>query len=168
MNIFVLDRDPTTAAQMLCDKHVVKMVLESAQMLSTVAHQKGLEAPYRMTHRNHPCTVWAGSSEGNWLWLVEHALAMCAEYTHRYGRTHKSQAVIEWCRDNKPDFSSSEATAFAQAMPDRYKDKCPVAAYRSYYHGEKSAFAKWSRRSTPKWFVSSAQSWVDPMNKETA
>lgn len=152
MNIFVLDQDPAEAAQMLVDKHCVKMVLESAQILSTVCHAKGLEAPYKATHKSHPCTVWAGVSRGNWEWLIDHSLAMCAEYTHRYGRTHASQKVIEWCRDNAPEFSSTVRTPFAQAMPDQYKSDCAVSAYRSYYKGEKSKFAAWKKRSAPQWW----------------
>ena len=70
MNIFVLDSDPKVAATMLCDKHVVKMILESAQMLSTVAHTNGHIPRYRPTHSKHPCTLWAGESKSNWQWLV--------------------------------------------------------------------------------------------------
>ena len=153
MNIFVLDQDPKTAAQMLVDKHVVKMILESAQILSTVCHAKGVEAPYKATHKAHPCTVWAGQSKGNWQWLVDHSLAMCNEYTHRYGKTHASQRVIEWCRDNRPEFPDNERTPFAQAMPKEYKKPCPVDAYRAYYMGEKAKFATWKNRPTPYWWT---------------
>ena len=152
MNIFVLDQDPETAAQMLVDKHCVKMCLESAQILSTVCHANGIEAPYKATHKSHPCTVWAGVSQGNWEWLIDHSLAMCAEYTHRYGKTHASQRVIEWCRDNAPEFSDTSRTPFAQAMPDQYKSDCAVVAYRKYYHGEKAHFAKWTNRAVPRWW----------------
>ena len=96
MNIFVLHSDPIKAAQMMCDKHIVKMILESNQMLSTVARKHGYNAPYRSTHGNHPCTLWAGESNANWYWLIRHSRALCEEYTARYGRTHKSQAVPEW------------------------------------------------------------------------
>ena len=78
MNIFVLHEQPDVAAQILCDKHVVKMILESAQMLCTVAHNHGYDAPYRRTHPKHPCTLWAGKSQENWDWLISHALAMSA------------------------------------------------------------------------------------------
>ena len=69
MNIFYLDEDTEICAQYHCDKHVVKMILEYAQILCTVLHELGQEAPYRPTHRNHPCTVWARESLDNWIWL---------------------------------------------------------------------------------------------------
>jgi len=153
MNIFVLHRDPQLAAQMACDKHVVKMVLESAQMLCTVVRVHGFEAPYKATHKNHPCTIWARSTQQNWDWLVEHALALCAEYTKRYGKIHKSQKHIEWCKSLLIKLPSFGLTPFAQAMPEQYKNSCVVTAYRAYYHGEKSRFATWNKGTpTPKWW----------------
>ena len=153
MNIFVLHRNPVTAAQMQCDKHVVKMILESAQMLCTVVRVLGIEAPYKATHKNHPCTIWARSSQQNWDWLVEHALALCAEYTKRYGKIHKSQKHIEWCKSLAIRLPSFGLTPFAQAMPEQYKNPCVVKAYRAYYHGEKSHFATW-KTEPPKWWCS--------------
>ena len=153
MNIFVVDTDPEVAACQLCDKHVVKMVLETAQMLCTVAHQNGFDkAPYKVAHPKHPCTLWAGKSAANWQWLIDHGLAMSEEYTRRYGRVHKSQAVIEWCARLPIKFSDKEQTPFAQAMPQQYKNPCAVTAYRAYYHGEKAAFATW-KSDTPPWWV---------------
>ena len=95
MNIFVLDNDPIVAAQSQSDKHVVKMVLETAQMLCA-AFPPG-EAPYKRSYYNHPCTVWARKSDDNYYWLCRHGIALSVEYTHRYGKRHKSQDVIEWC-----------------------------------------------------------------------
>ena len=154
MNIFVVDEDPEIAAQQLCDKHVVKMILESAQMLCTVAHEHGFEAPYRKTHPKHPCTLWVGRSKANWDWLMRHALAMCAEYTRRYGKTHKSRSVIDWClwQGIKIEFPEKGLTPFAQAMPPQYKNECAVTAYRAYYHGEKASFATW-KSEVPQWWT---------------
>ena len=118
MNIFVVDEDPEVAARQLCDKHVVKMILESAQMLCTVALEHGFNAPYKKAHPKHPCTLWAGKSPENWSWLIAHGLAMAEEYTRRYGRTHKSEAVIKWCARLPIQFGASPGlTPFAQAMP---------------------------------------------------
>ena len=89
MNIFLLSLCPIEAVQQ-CDKHVVKMPIESAQMMCTAGH-----GSYKPTHQNHPCTRWATLSEANFEWLTAHALALCDEYTYRYGRRHKSQDVIE-------------------------------------------------------------------------
>ena len=152
MNIFVLDRDPAIAASMACDKHVVKMILETAQMLCTAAREAGHYAPYRSTHKKHPCTIWAGESKENWDWLVSHGLALCAEYTSRYGKKHKSQAIIEWCRDNPVGPQEGLLTPFRQAMPNKYKSTDPVKSYRDYYIGEKSAFAVWAHSETPSWW----------------
>ena len=152
MNIFVLHRNPVTAAQMACDKHVIKMILESAQMLCTVAHAHGFEAPYRATHKKHPCTLWAARSKANWQWLIDHAMGLCTEYTKRYGKIHKSQKHIEWCKSLAIRLPSFGLTPFAQAMPEQYKNPCVVKAYRAYYRGEKAAFATW-KTQTPKWWT---------------
>lgn len=149
MNIFVVDRDPVQAAQDLCDKHVVKMIVETAQMLCS-AHPAGA-APYRRTHAKHPCTLWTAASMQNYMWLIDHGIALCEEYTKRYGKRHKSQDVIEWCRDNAPPLLSLGLTPFAQAMPDQYRDPDPVTAYRNYYQGEKRRFATW-KGSKPSWW----------------
>lgn len=139
MNIFVLDLDPKIAATQLIDKHVVKMVLETAQLLSSVCNLIAGEkvAQYKTTHKNHPCTVWARTSQQNFDWLVQHGLAIAAEYTKRYKKVHKSQAVIEWCRDNAPQLPDIGLTKFAMAMPEQYRTDDPVESYRRYYQAEK-------------------------------
>jgi len=152
MNIFILDQNPKIAATMLCDKHVVKMIVETAQMLCTIARDLGhAAAPYKSTHKNHPCTLWAAKSRENWDWLLEHGIEMSAEYTRRYGRVHKSLAVIHWCSNIPNPPKSSILTPFAQAMPIQYKNDCAVTAYRDYYAGEKSGFAKW-KTAPPHWW----------------
>ena len=150
MNIFILSTNPTEAAQMQCDKHVVKMVLESAQMLSTIAG-----GPYKPTHEKHPCTLWAGANRVNFQWLVTHALALCDEYTFRYGKVHKSWAVInEISRTFELTSLPVGCTEFVQCMPDKYKHKDPVIAYRRYYHS-KDSFAEWNKSVKPPFW------WMD-------
>lgn len=149
MNIFVLDLDPTKAAQYQCDRHVVKMVLESAQLLCS-AHES---APYKRTHYNHPCAVWTRSSMSNYKWLLSHAYALAAEYKQRYGKEHKCVEVLDWCRDNDPMILDLGLTPFAQAMPDQYKNEDPVVAYRSYYIHEKNKIAKWKHGNVPAWYT---------------
>jgi len=151
MNIFVLDEDPNIAASMQCDKHVVKMILESAQMLCSV-YPEGV-APYKKAFYNHPCTRWVRESSENWSWLVCHAKGLCAEYTRRYEKIHKSEKVITWCA-SEPVVVKGELTPFAQAMPDHYKvSGDAVQAYRNYYIGDKARFAKWKESSlVPEWF----------------
>lgn len=153
MNIFVLDEDPSVAATMACDKHVIKMILETAQMLCAAAIVKGYTMPYGATHKHHPCTLWVGQSKANWDWLVEHGLALCSEYTLRYGKVHKSQRVIEFARDMSIEFDRQKLTPFAQAMPPQYKNECAVTAYRAYYMGEKARFATWKTQAPDWWRV---------------
>jgi len=151
MNIFVLHIDPEKAAKMACDKHVVKMILETAQMMCTVVASYGHNTPYRSTHAKHPCTIWAGQSRANWDWLVEYGMELCKEYTNRYSKVHKSQSVIEWCAMTHIDLPNIPRTPFAQAMPPQYRNDCVVTAYRAYYHGEKAGFATWKTQA-PDWW----------------
>jgi len=151
MNIFVLHHDPQVAAEMACDKHVVKMILETAQMMCTVVAAHDIHPPYRATHAKHPCTVWASESRTNWQWLTDYGLSLSAEYTKRYDKTHKSQGVIEWCRDQNINLPDTQLTPFAQAMPPQYRNDCAVTAYRAYYHGEKSHIATW-KTEKPHWW----------------
>lgn len=162
MNIFVLENKPKQAAEMACDKHVVKMALETAQMLCTVAHQHGHEHDilYLPVHAKHPCTIWAGECWGNWRWLCVHGIALCNEYTYRYEKTHKCEEVIrtifrEDLGPPKKWFGDVRRTDFAQAMPVQYKHPNAVTAYRQYYLGEKKRFAKWTKRKPPVWWSNS-------------
>ena len=96
MNIFVLDNNPEVCATYHCDKHVVKMILESVQMMSTVLRDQGVDAGYKATHRNHPCTLWLKESLGNWNWLKALVVALNKEYRYRYGKkvNHKSYDLM--------------------------------------------------------------------------
>lgn len=146
----------------MCDKHVVKMGLESVQMLSTVVRLHDEHAPdslYRQTHGNHPCTLWARRSADNWKWLLEHTAATFAEYTSRYGKVHKSTHVYNAIVDRYgagPCFldTTHGLTEHAQVMPDTYKvPGQPVLAYRRFYAGDKASFATWSHgASIPDWW----------------
>ncbi len=150
MNIFVLDKNPHVAAMYACDKHVVKMILESAQMLCSV--QPEGTAPYKRSFYNHPCTKWVRASVANYDWLIEHARALCTEYTRRYGKVHKSEKVIDWCDTNRPELPDVGLTPFAQAMPEDYKNEDAVEAYRTYYRNDKRRFATWKDVDPPTWF----------------
>lgn len=149
MNIFVLDKDPIRAAKYHCDKHVSKMILESAQMLSTV-----LDGPYRPTHANHPCTKWVAESQANAGWLIALTYALNQEWRKRYGhaRDHKSIGVVDEIVSslNIMRLPTKGLTPFAQAMPDEYKNKNAVSAYRAYYKSK--PFVKWEYSTTPRWW----------------
>ncbi|GHM58886.1 MAG: hypothetical protein sL5_09870 [Candidatus Mesenet longicola] len=166
MNIFILDKDPIIAAQMLCDKHVVKMPLETAQLLCSVFwvslnNQISLsQIPYKLTHHNHPCSIWSRQSQANFSWLVDYGIAICKEYSFRYNKIHKSEKVIHWCNDNQSRlvFKESKLTTFVQAMPEQYKGKSAIKAYRTYYLQEKCHFAKWEKgRDEPLWLKRTKQ-----------
>ncbi len=160
MNIFVLDKDPYVAAQMMCDKHVVKMILEGCQMLSTVHSldvvQDNKPALYKPCFHNHPCTIWARASKSNYYWLANHTFELTNEYSSRYcGKIHKSTDMAYWFTQNAPsNLPTTICTDFAQAMPEQYKNVDGVAAYRAYYLGEKAKFAKWKLGNEPMWFTS--------------
>ena len=160
MNIFYLDRDPKIAAQMMCDKHVVKMILESAQMLST-AHRV-LDGDYRadrggfykMAHKNHPSTIWVRSSSENYRWLWKHFDALLKEYTHRYGKHHATERLRNILY--MPPLNIVHGVPLTdppQCMPEVCKGEDTVLAYQNYYIIEKSGFARWTKRETPAWFI---------------
>jgi hypothetical protein len=153
VNVFVLHRDPYVAAQMACDKHVVKMIVETAQMLSAVLVGNGHAAPYKLTHQHHPCTIWAGKSAHNYAWLWHHGLALCQEYTYRYGKTHKTQAHFDGDLRHVPCLPRIGVTEFALAMPEEFRDPNPVIAYRKFYIGAKAHFCTWKERPEPLWFT---------------
>lgn len=153
MNVFYVDRDPVAAARSLCDKHVVKMMLEMPQLLCD-AFPKG-DAPYGQTHLNHPSAVWARSGAENYDWLVRHGLTLCDEYRHRYGKDHRSEAVIQWCNFARfyidlPDVPFWDPP---QCVPPKCREDDTVESYRRYYFAEKSYLARWERgREAPSWY----------------
>jgi hypothetical protein len=153
VNIFALDTDPAQAAAFQCDKHVVKMVLETAQLLSTVRLAHGLQAPYKSTHARHPSTLWVLESRENYRWLVAHLQALLAEYTRRYGKQHKVEGHLPIFLADEPALPDVGLTPFAQVMPEPYRrEDDPIGAYRAYYNGEKAGFARWKLGNVPPWF----------------
>jgi hypothetical protein len=153
MNIFILDSNLQRCAKAHCDKHVSKMILEYAQMLCTVVSNFSLPAAYKPTHRHHPCTLWAGESLENWLWLKDLAQALNQEYCYRYNRLvdHRSYTVITQLPT--PPLPQKGLTEHAQAMPEEYRvPGNAVKAYRAFYRGTKAHFACWSKRPAPAWF----------------
>lgn len=168
MNIFILDRDPVLAAQYQCDKHIVKMPLETAQMLSTNVRltngnaklipdlvkftKDGRSELYQIAYQNHPCTVWARESKANFLWLKDHGLALCTEYSHRYGKMHASFPIIASAMSET--IPEGELTPWPLCMPDEYKSLDPVLSYKTYYIKDKNKIAFWNKnRSAPTWYM---------------
>ena len=134
------------------------MILETAQLLCGVHHMTAhdtahdtVQVPYKLSHKNHPCSIWARESLTNYLYLGELGLELSREYTHRYGKKHKSQEVIEWCLMNKPHIQDIGFTTPPKAMPDEYKTEDVIESYRKYYLGAKKTFLSWKERQVPDW-----------------
>jgi hypothetical protein len=154
MNIFMLDWDVKKCAEYHCNKHCTKMCVEYAQLLCGAHHitNSKLDIPYKLTHKNHPCSIWVRNSLSNYLYLCELGLELCKEYTYRYGKRHKSQDVIEWCVTNLVNICDKGVTEPPKAMPDEYKTKDVIQSYKNYYIGAKKEFALWKKREIPTWF----------------
>ena len=175
MNIFAVHNDPIIAAQSLVDKHIVKMVLESCQLLST-AHRildgteyidktktgrnvKRWRLPderetvlYSATHINHPSAVWCRATNNNYNWLYCHFVALLHEYTYRYGKIHKCEDMVVALMQPPKNIPVGNLTPVTPAMPDEYKvTGDSVASYRNYYRVAKARMHKWTNRETPEW-----------------
>ena len=160
MNIFYVNEDPTHAAVCLPDKLVVKMPLESAQMLSTAhrvldgddrANTLGL---YKTAMKNHPCTIWVRETSDNYMWLYQHFYALSKEYETRYGREHLSFTKLNKKLSKLPlNIPIDHKTVMPQAMPDQYKCQDTIKAYRDYVVNEKH-YAQWNKipERQPTWW----------------
>lgn len=181
MNIFVLNTHPVYAAQEQCDKHVVKMVLESGQMLST-AHRmldgtlynelsaNGRKVKryrldddreqvlYKAVHFNHPCNVWTRECSANYKWHYAHFKALATEFYYRFGKEHQTWIDLGRVLEDPPDsiYNSERLTPFKLAMgvaPECINEKDPVGSYQSFYITKQQRFEmKWTKRMVPSWF----------------
>jgi hypothetical protein len=179
MNIFYLDPDVNTCAEMHNDKHCVKMILEYAQLLSTahrvldgvltiglsesgrkrkqyILSDKREQVLYSATHINHPSAVWVRQSHQNYIWLSQLLESLCYEYTYRYEKTHKVErdGLLQVLTTNIPvNTPIGPFTAPTPAMPDDVKvPGNSLASYRKYYINNKSHLANWKKRQVPEWF----------------
>jgi len=174
----MLDDDPALCAQQHVDKHVVKMIIEYAQLMST-AHRvldgdiyqgktknnrnikrwkmvdSRLEGVlYKATHVNHPSGVWCRESKENYEYLYNLWISLCEEYTHRYSKKHLTQIKLEDILCKTPsNIFNGPLTEMPQAMPDDVKMTSVVDAYRKYYRVYKQSLAKWTNRTIPEWFI---------------
>lgn len=175
MNIFYLSHDTRESARFQVDSHAVKMILETAQILSTThRYLDGTKESikvngrsktvythpdkvfndnlYSCTHINHPSTMWARQSGSNYLWLYHYFLAMLEEYTHRYGKNHKCEFLIPFFSCTPKNIPVGIFTEPTPAMPTKYiVSNDSIASYRSYYMGEKRHLFKWTKRQPPSW-----------------
>jgi len=174
MNIFVLDYDIEKCARYHVNSHVTKQISEYCQILSTniylttghTVQAKDQELFYKLypkckhtilpTHKNHPCTIWARQSKQNFQWLMRLLDELHKEWLYRYNhpkdKIHASyyKFIDGYVEPNLPNIGMTE---FVQCMPDKYKNKCAVQAYRDYYIGDKYKLLKYKRREIPKWLV---------------
>jgi len=156
VNIFFLDSHPYTAATMMCDKHVRKMIIESAQMLSTAHHvldgDDAIPNLYKPTHRNHPCSVWVRENNHNYRWLYQHFIGLSNEFTYRWGAVHLTYTKLagELIHQPKNIAYTSTNSSPPQCMPDEFKQYDLFQAYRAYYRGAKSHLLSYTLREWPK------------------
>jgi hypothetical protein len=173
MNIFYLDHDVKTCAEMHVDKHCVKMILEYAQLLST-AHRvlDGTQSLclsktgrkqtryvlsderepilYTATHINHPSAIWVRQSDANYTWLFNMFVALMEEYTYRYGKIHACDRLVDSLSDKPKNIKQGLFTQPTPAMPDEYKVAGDaITSYHNYYIGDKSRMFSWKNRETP-------------------
>jgi len=162
MNIFYVERDPEKAARALADKHVVKMVLETAQLLST-AHRV-LDGPtlpdgreqmlYKATHINHPSSKWVRESNNNYNWLFVHFHALLDEYTYRYEKTHACEKMLPYLQLLPVKIPIGPLTPPPCAMDEQYRiSEDALENYRNYYKHGKKHLHSWKNRQPPAWIA---------------
>lgn len=157
MNIFVLDEDYRNAAQMHCDKHVVKMITESAQLLSTALRLNGFPVGYNLTHQNHPCAIWTRMSFDNFTWLKNLAYSLEKEwryrFDHRNNEEHKAASIIREIAPyaRKVIFPYQGLTEFHKCFPEYLRHLEVVPGYRQTYIFEKQHILTYTKREPPFW-----------------
>lgn len=157
MNVFFVDRCPRRAAQALGDKHVGKMLLESAQLMFTAARAHGYRRGYKPTHVRHPMTLWVGRNRACFHWVLRHAEALAEEYVYRYGKAHKSAEVLPELKTVMDSVIPPGAWTDPPAcMPDAYKTAGnAVRSYRNFYRkGKPASLHVYTRRKPPRWLAS--------------
>lgn len=169
MNIFILSWILDDCAIYHCDKHVIKMILETTQLLSTcwwvmnpIQAQQYLNKGkiYKKTHHNHPSSIWTRECRENYIWLCHLGLSLCKEYAYRYDKKdsdHKCHEKLIFLIHNIPiklTYNDNKITMPKMAMPDKYKTNNPIYSYRFYYINDKQRMLVWRKREPPKWVPS--------------
>lgn len=180
MNIFYLNHDTKTCAEQHVDKHVVKMIVEYAQLLSTahrmldgkeiegrsktgrkvkryIMEDKREDIIYKAVHYHHPSAVWARETKMQYLWLYDLFKKLGQEYTHRYGKVHSTNFKLNEILANAPNNIKQEGwrepTPAMSHYPQCIVPNDSIASYKNYYVEAKAYFAKWSKREVPAWFA---------------
>lgn len=153
MNIFVTDQNPEISAKNLDDKRVVKMILESTQLLMTALNSQGIETPYKKTHINHPCSIWCRTTRENFKWLIDHCDALCEEYTNRFNKIHKCQQYLTFFVQNIDKIPEGNLTNHPNCTIFK-EEKDTYLAYK------KALITKWSNdKITPRWTNANKPNW---------
>ena len=138
------------------DKHVIKMIVETCQLLCSAVHvTKSYTPPYKLTHKNHPSSIWTRESIENYIWLCELGIALCDEYRYRYGKIHKTEKYIKYLYKNPPSLPTNKFTFPPMVIPDNCKFEDVVFSYRYYILYRKTNLLSWSgkvaSRKIPNW-----------------
>ena len=161
MNIFITDPCSERSANALCDMHLVKMVVETGQILSTAIlfHAPDTEGLYKPTHKNHPCVVWARTCRRSFCWLLDHGLCLAEEYERRFGREHKTHALLKLMMGmwQAMPVTGKEQPPFVYCGPEEHSNPDVPTAYRTYLSAKYKAWgpkkARWTNAEPPSWFV---------------
>ena len=156
MNIFVLHPNPRKCAQMHCDKHVVKMILEHCQLMYTAIHELAPEhlpdGAYKKTHVNHPCAKWVRASKHNFVWLLLLTYWLCQEKKYRYGgKRHKCEDHLRPLLQACKNIHWPKITFTPWAIANPYKHMKPIDSYRHYYLNDKQHLLQYKIRQPPQW-----------------
>jgi hypothetical protein len=184
MNIFFLDRSPETCAQQHCDKHVLKMIIEYAQLLCTSHRVIDGEQYVHTTERNHkikrwklddereqilhlaahvnhPSNIWTRTSTSHYSWLYDMWRHLLKEYTYRYGKQHSNERLIFALAKPPQGLTYHKWMDPPKAMDDIYKKEDPIESYRNFYINSKSRFARWTKRDIPDWYIEGMLAIID-------
>ena len=159
MNIFYVDHDPVKCAEYHVDRHVVKMIVEYAQLMST-AHRilDNNDNVYQATHVNHPSTIWTRKTTSNYEWLFQLWTCLLDEYAYRYGRKHATSKLYPILFNAPRNIAQGEFTQPTPAMPDEYKVlNDSIASYRAFYTHAKKHLLSWKKRNPPQWIIKDMQ-----------
>lgn len=175
MNVFYLDRSPQKAAEYHADKHVVKMIVETAQLLSTahrvldgeeytMLNKAGAKMKryllkddrehqlYKSTHVNHPSAIWVRESRDNYMWTLNLLESLLKEYSFRYGKEHATGLILPYLKEPPKNIENKGPTPVALAMPTEFiLSEDAVENYRNYYKVGKSSLLQYTKRNKPRW-----------------
>lgn len=190
MNIFFLDSSPEVCAQQHCDKHVLKMIIEYAQLLSTAhrvidgeqyihvternhkikrwkLHDDRENILHLAAHVNHPSNIWTRSSTSNYSWLYDMWRHLLKEYTYRYEKQHSNERLIFALAKPPQNLKFHKWIDPPRAMDEIYKKEDVIDSYRNFYINSKSRFARWTKRDIPDWYIEGMMTLAEPDQSNT-